>query len=876
MRAGLCIIVGAVVGFGAVPGVVEASPGGRGYELVSPGTDADVMVDTGRARSASGEAVGLPMAATFSSLTGFGDVRGAGVAADYLSQRNGLSGTSGWAVHAITPRQEPLSYFGSLNANDPVYELFSSDLTRGVFRAWSPLDDTANVAKVSNLYTREDPRVAGGGTYQLLSGSAAIQAPPPNGSFRPWLAGASNDFKHVVFESKLNLTPDATGGNVKLYKSDDGVVRLVAANAACAGGADPSAPCSIAGVGASPVTGGLAHLTPGVVSGDGARVTFTSPLGIGQGDMLPSTTPGLVSKLFQLDDRGTPAADDDAVVQVSMSEKASPDDAQAAIYQAASADGARVFFISSEQLTDAPGSGLYLWERQATDETQQVAVDATGGTFTLTAHTQPSQGLGTLTSGSTDVTDVVGSFTVGQAISGTGIDPGTTVTAVSGSGLSLSAPATADGQQSLTASIEATTDALASDATPAQVQDALASLGSIGKGNVVVSGGPTYTIEFTGALAGVNVMQLTSDAGGLTGGARAAVVTTTHDVRNIRLIGPNASSVLGASKDGRRIYFALNDDIWLWQDVGGVPALWHVAALATNDVQYQNQSTFWNETPTSSRVTPDGGTLLFQATDGTDLPPGYQHGNCAQAVTGANNGLCAELYVYRAAGSTPSSPDIVCASCNFDAPRATGNAIVNTRQGSGASQTTPHLARALTDDGQHVYFDTTESLAPVDTNGTLDVYEYDVATGVIDLISSGTDSSASYFMDASADGHDVMFATRAQLVGWDEDQAYDLYDARVGGGFPEPPPVAVRCSGDACQGQTPGAPGLAALGSSGFRGLGNASERLHRSAAPSRCRRGRVKQRAHGKTHCVKRSHRARKRARRATRSGQPTRRAGR
>ncbi len=56
---------------------------------------------------------------------------------------------------------------------------------------------------------------------------------------------------------------------------------------------------------------------------------------------------------------------------------------------------------------------------------------------------------------------------------------------------------------------------------------------------------------------------------------------------------------------------------------------------------------------------------------------------------------------------------------------------------------------------------------------------------------------AASFIDASADGVDVFFLTDGSLVPQDPG-SYDLYDARVGGGFP----VAAKpipCFGDACQ-----------------------------------------------------------------------------
>ena len=58
-------------------------------------------------------------------------------------------------------------------------------------------------------------------------------------------------------------------------------------------------------------------------------------------------------------------------------------------------------------------------------------------------------------------------------------------------------------------------------------------------------------------------------------------------------------------------------------------------------------------------------------------------------------------------------------------------------------------------------------------------------------------------MDASPDGSDVFFVTRERLLGWDNDASYDLYDARVGGGFPEPAPEPDPCQGDSCRRSPP-------------------------------------------------------------------------
>jgi hypothetical protein len=93
------------------------------------------------------------------------------------------------------------------------------------------------------------------------------------------------------------------------------------------------------------------------------------------------------------------------------------------------------------------------------------------------------------------------------------------------------------------------------------------------------------------------------------------------------------------------------------------------------------------------------------------------------------------------------------------------------------------------------------------------VYEYDVEAAEVWLISRGrTLSPRAHFAGASASGDDVFFWTREQLVGWDTDALTDIYDARVGGGLPEPEPGAAPCVQD-CQGSPASRPALPSPGS---------------------------------------------------------------
>ncbi len=121
------------------------------------------------------------------------------------------------------------------------------------------------------------------------------------------------------------------------------------------------------------------------------------------------------------------------------------------------------------------------------------------------------------------------------------------------------------------------------------------------------------------------------------------------------------------------------------------------------------------------------------------------------------------------------------------------------------------------------------------------------------LISSGKSTSPSMFLDSTPSGNDAFFITRSRLVPSDKDEQMDLYDARVGGGFPEepaPPP----CEGEACKGSSPAAPGEAAsAGSAAFAGPGNPKTT---PTTKPRCKKGKVRRRGR----CVRKHHRHKRR----------------
>jgi hypothetical protein len=90
-------------------------------------------------------------------------------------------------------------------------------------------------------------------------------------------------------------------------------------------------------------------------------------------------------------------------------------------------------------------------------------------------------------------------------------------------------------------------------------------------------------------------------------------------------------------------------------------------------------------------------------------------------------------------------------------------------------------------DGTRVFFDTSESLEPSDTDASSDVYErWNGATTHITFGPNGGNAAIGAFFDAaSGDGSRVFFNTRESLVSGDTDAARDVYAATVAA-YPRP------------------------------------------------------------------------------------------
>jgi hypothetical protein len=294
--------------------------------------------------------------------------------------------------------------------------------------------------------------------------------------------------------------------------------------------------------------------------------------------------------------------------------------------------------------------------------------------------------------------------------------------------------------------------------------------------------------------------------------------------------------VLGASADLSHVYYATTEGLFLRN--GATTTKIADAPDVFTDVV---DSSDYPPATGTARVSADGTKLIFVSSVSLT---GYDN------LDAASKAPEPEVFLYDSTG-----PGLICLSCNPTGARPIGpssipGALAN---GTALGSTRSYKPRVLSDDGKRVFFDTKDVLALSDTNLDNDVYQWEAqgkgsctkAGGCVSLISSGLADNA-HFVDASGDGENVFLLTDRSLVGADPGSV-DLYDARVGGGFPEPV-EPTPCNGDACQ-QVPFAPEDPVL-TTVLAGPGNPSERYRTYGAKANKKCGKGKVRRSGR--CVK------------------------
>jgi hypothetical protein len=297
--------------------------------------------------------------------------------------------------------------------------------------------------------------------------------------------------------------------------------------------------------------------------------------------------------------------------------------------------------------------------------------------------------------------------------------------------------------------------------------------------------------------------------------------------------GADVKAVFGASADGSYVYFVANGVLAGGASQGDCLGEGSPKGQCNLYVSHNGSTSFiaridgaggndaWSAYLTTARVTPDGTRLAFETTRSLT---GYDNTLVSGSQCGTNErgnsfgAQCPEVYLYDA-----TSQQLRCVSCNPSGARPLGPAhlspIEMPSSGSGAfARAFEYLPRNLSEDGTRVFFNSSDALVPGDVNARQDVYEYE--GGRLYLTSSGTSSDDSRLIDASLSGNDVFFTTRSRLVGQDTDQKLDIYDARVGGGFPFTAPSPV-CVGESCRPSPAVQPAGVSLGSGSTSGAGN-------------------------------------------------------
>ena len=291
--------------------------------------------------------------------------------------------------------------------------------------------------------------------------------------------------------------------------------------------------------------------------------------------------------------------------------------------------------------------------------------------------------------------------------------------------------------------------------------------------------------------------------------------------------------VLGASEDGKWIYYTTNGMLANTASEGAKPghcetintpagascnlyvmhdgeAGWEEPKLITV-LSAQDYSNWGGESPgnlvgLTARVSPDGSWLAFMS---EREQTGYDNHD---AVSGEPD---QEAYLYH--NNPTATSTLACVSCNPTGAQPAGieyaimaegitggdSAIWNQDQWIAASLPgwTPYSvskavyqSRYLSNQGR-LFFDSHDALVPQDINNNQDVYEYEplevgscttstpsyteTTHGCVSLISPGTASGESAFIDASENGNDVFFLTNERLTPQDTDTGLDLYDAHT-------------------------------------------------------------------------------------------------
>jgi hypothetical protein len=332
--------------------------------------------------------------------------------------------------------------------------------------------------------------------------------------------------------------------------------------------------------------------------------------------------------------------------------------------------------------------------------------------------------------------------------------------------------------------------------------------------------------------------------------------------------------LFGASEDGSSVYLVAHgvlaanengsgeraepgrDNLYRVNLVGAAWATTFIAQLSSEDSSEWEGNKQKDTAFVTTRVSRDGRYLAFMS---NGSPTGYDNVDANPEAKGARD---EEVYLYDSREAT-----LTCVSCNptgarphgvFDTVEAgEGLGLAVDRRKVWAEPGHEHWlagnipgwtaqslvsalfqSRYLSDEGR-LFFNSPDHLVQQAKSGKEAVYEYEPAGvgscesptgGCVSLISSGSSSRESAFLEATPSGNDVFFLTAAPLLPQDTDTAFDIYDARVCTAvspcLTPPTPAPPGCS--AINGCRPSEPGqqapLGPSGSATVTGQGNLTQ----------------------------------------------------
>ncbi len=274
--------------------------------------------------------------------------------------------------------------------------------------------------------------------------------------------------------------------------------------------------------------------------------------------------------------------------------------------------------------------------------------------------------------------------------------------------------------------------------------------------------------------------------------------------------------IFGVSRDGSSVYLVARGvlagnesghgehaeaggyNLYDIHEAGGVWETTFIAELSKEDKPEWEGEVLADPAYVTARVSPNGRYLEFMS-DGS--PTGYDN------VDQNSGKRDEEVYLYDSQAAS-----LTCASCDPTGARPVG--VLDTQEAgeglgllvdqrkvwigryiagnvpgwtSQESGSALYQSRYLLDDGR-LFFNSPDDLVPQASNHKEDVYEYEpngigscqsTSGGCVSLLSSGSSSRESAFLETTPSGSDVFFLTAAQLLPQDTDTAFDIYDARV-------------------------------------------------------------------------------------------------